>query len=409
MSWDLIIVGGGIAGGAMASVMARAGKQVLVLEATETFVDRVRGEWIAPWGVAEAQRLGLYETLRKADSHHVTRHITYDESLAPDRAEAEAIDLGMYVPNVPGPLCIRHPEHCQTLFDAAHAAGATMLRPVKVLSVELGSRPTVRFVHDGTEQEASAPLVIGADGRTSVVRKAASIALHQNKPHHWFAGLLVDGVTGWDETTQAIGTEDDFAFLAFPQGGDRVRVYGGYSLDQTRRFAGPDGARRFLESFRMKAAPRNEAIAGGTPAGPILSFHNNDTWTDQPFVPGAVLVGGAAGWNDPINGLGLSITYRDVRIVSDILKNTASGQAPDFRPYAEERAERMRRLRFVGEMQATLDMEFGDEARKRRNSYHLRSITNPEIKGHTGAVLAGPEVMPPDFFTPEHRARAFQA
>lgn len=406
MTYDLIIVGGGIGGGALGAVMARAGKSVLVLEATDNFSDRVRGEWIAPWGVAETQRLGLYNLLRTADSHHLERHVTYDESLPPEMAEAGAIDLGQFVPNVSGPLCIRHPEHCQLLYDAAAAAGATTLRPVQGVTVELGDKPQVRFTHQGVEQTAHAPLIVGADGRTSTVRKTAGITLHQDKPHHWFAGLLVDGVDGWDERMQAIGTEGEFGFLAFPQGGDRVRVYGGYPLAQKTRFAGADGARRFLDTFRMKSSPRNEAIANGTPAGPLLSFYNNDSWTDEPFVNGAVLVGDAAGWNDPINGLGLSVTYRDVRIVSDILLATPEGQRPDFRSYAEERAERMRRVRFVAEIQATLDMEFGDEARARRLSHYTRAASDPEIGAHAAAVLAGPEVLPPEYFTEEHRVRA---
>lgn len=403
MTWDLIIVGSGIAGGAMATVMARAGRSVLVLEASDAFRDRVRGEWIAPWGVAETQRLGLYDLLCEANSHHLTRHITYDESLPPELAESSALALGDFVPGVVGPLCIRHPEHCQTLYDAAGQAGATMLRPVQLLSIELGTKPKVRFMHQGVEREEEAPLIIGADGRTSTVRKAAGIALHQNKPHHWFAGLLVDGVVGWDASIQAIGTENEFGFLAFPQGNGRMRVYGGYPLSQSKRFAGSDGAQQFLNSFRMKSVPRNEAIANGTPAGPIFSFYNNDSWSDEPFAPRAVLVGDAAGWNDPILGLGLSITYRDVRIVSDILKDSSGGRIPDFRPYAQERAERLRRLRFVGELQATLDMEFGEDARARRLSHYTRSATEPDVAAHGIAVLSGPDALPAQYFTEAHR------
>jgi hypothetical protein len=37
----------------------------LVVERETQFKDRVRGEYICPWGVAEAQKLGLYETLMK--------------------------------------------------------------------------------------------------------------------------------------------------------------------------------------------------------------------------------------------------------------------------------------------------------------------------------------------------------
>jgi menaquinone-9 beta-reductase len=118
-----------------------------------------------------------------------------------------------------------------------------------------------------------------------------------------------------------------------------------------------------------------------------------------------VLIGDAAGWNDPINGLGLSITYRDVRIVSDILKDTPAGAAPDFAPYAEERAERMRRLRFAGQLQAALDMEFGPEARERRRLYHERKAADPSLGLHGIAIMAGPENAPAEIFTEAHRAR----
>ncbi|HRI99277.1 MAG TPA: FAD-dependent monooxygenase, partial [Hyphomonas sp.] len=158
-----------------------------------------------------------------------------------------------------------------------------------------------------------------------------------------------------------------------------------------------------LDAFRFESAPANAAIADGTPAGPLFAYFNNDSWTDTPHTDGAVLIGDAAGWNDPINGLGLSITYRDVRIVSDILKDAGKGNAPDFRPYAEERAERMRRLRFAGQLQAALDMEFGDAARARRKRYHERKALDMTVGIHGFAILGGPENVPANFFTEDHR------
>ena len=60
-------------------------------------------------------------------------------------------------------------------------------------------------------------------------------------------------------------------------------------------------------------------IAAFTPIGPVHSYSNEDHWTDQPTVPGVVLIGDAAGHVDPITGQGLSIGLRDVRQVSEIL------------------------------------------------------------------------------------------
>jgi len=403
--YDLIVVGGGVGGSALSAVMAWAGRRVLLLEQSEVFVDRVRGEWIAPWGVVETRTLGLYDALRAAGGHHLGRHVTYDETLSPKAAEAAPLPLDIFAPGVPGPLCLRHPVHCQALFDAARTSGADARRGVVVTRIRTGTDPLVTFEDGGETFTARAPLVVGADGRTSAVREAAGIPLHQDPPHHWFAGLLVEGVEGWPEDTQAIGTEGDFGFLAFPQGQGRVRVYGGFALDQARRFKGPDGARRFLDAFAVACSPANAALVAGRPAGPVHAFINADSWTDQPFAPGAVLVGDAAGWNDPIIGLGLSITYRDVRIVSDLLKAAPRGRVPDFSTYAAERAERMRRLRFTARIQAALDMEFGPKAAARRKDLHDRAQADPGLKAHAFAVMAGPETVPAELFTEAHRAR----
>ena len=405
MTYDLIIVGGGIGGSALAIVMARAGRKVLLLEKSEHYEDRVRGEWIAPWGVTETRRLGLYDLLMSAGGHHITDHVTYDESLAPEMCEAAPLPLGVFAADVPGPLCLGHPHHCQTLYDAAAAAGAETLRPVTIDIITLGNAPSVTFFHNGEMKTVQAHIVVGAEGRQSEVRAAAAIPLHQDKPHHWFAGLLVENVRDVDPKRQTIGTEGNFGFLTFPQGNGRVRVYGGYALEEKGRFHGEGGARRFLEAFRMTCAPQNAALAEGTPAGPLFSYFNNDSWTDEPFSEGCVLIGDAAGWNDPINGLGLSITYRDVRMVSDILKETPAGAAPDFAPYAAERAERMRRLRFAGQLQASLDMEFGEAARERRRQYHERKAADPTLGMHGVAIMAGPEAAPAEIFTEAHRAR----
>lgn len=50
---DVVVVGAGIGGAALATVLARNGIDVLVLERQTAYRDKVRGEWMAPWGVAE--------------------------------------------------------------------------------------------------------------------------------------------------------------------------------------------------------------------------------------------------------------------------------------------------------------------------------------------------------------------
>jgi 2-polyprenyl-6-methoxyphenol hydroxylase-like FAD-dependent oxidoreductase len=53
MDYDLLIIGGGLAGSALGRSMALAGFKVLIIEKEMKFRDRVRGEVLLPWGSVE--------------------------------------------------------------------------------------------------------------------------------------------------------------------------------------------------------------------------------------------------------------------------------------------------------------------------------------------------------------------
>jgi 2-polyprenyl-6-methoxyphenol hydroxylase-like FAD-dependent oxidoreductase len=406
-SFEAVIVGGGIAGSALGAALAGAGKRVLILERSERFEDVVRGEWIAPWGVAELQALGLYELVRAAGGHHLTRHLGFDEALPPAEAYAKALPLGGFRAGVPGPLCIGHPHLCQTLLDFAAQQGATVLRGVADVRVAPGAAPEVSCAHAGTAHAARADLVVGADGRASSVRRQLGFALHEGPEHHLFAGLLVERAHAWPADTQAIGTEGDVSFLAFPQGNGRVRLYVGYAREQAGRFAGAEGAQRFVDACVLRSIPESEAFRAAKPAGPCRTYPNQDTWIDEPIADGVVLIGDAAGHNDPITGQGLSIALRDVRVVRDLLLAEPRLASSALAPYAAERRERMRRLRFAAAVQARLTVEFDAAARARRAHVLARIEQEPELAFAVLSAFAGPEQMPAEAFTQQAAIRIF--
>ena len=78
-TYDIITVGGGLGGAALAKVMAEHGARVLVVEREKQFKDRVRGEAMLSWGVAETQALGLYDLLRTTCAHESARFGLYTE------------------------------------------------------------------------------------------------------------------------------------------------------------------------------------------------------------------------------------------------------------------------------------------------------------------------------------------
>ncbi len=82
-SYDIITIGGGLGGAALAKVMAESGARVLVLESETRFRDRVRGEVMVSWGVAEANELGVSETFRAAGG----RDIEWAECVGSSRSQ----------------------------------------------------------------------------------------------------------------------------------------------------------------------------------------------------------------------------------------------------------------------------------------------------------------------------------
>jgi 2-polyprenyl-6-methoxyphenol hydroxylase-like FAD-dependent oxidoreductase len=226
----------------------------------------------------------------------------------------------------------------------------------------------------------------------------AGIALHATQPRLLMAGLLVENVNGWREQDITIGTEGDLVFFVLPQPAGRVRLYLLWSHDQPRRFAGPAGPRSFLDSYGFACIPRSDSIVQSRPAGPCATYPVHDTWTDQPMTDGLALIGDAAGYSDPHIGQGLSVALRDVRILSELLLASDDWSPAALRPYADERAERMRRLRFCSALATALRGEFGHEARERRSRARDLMQAQPELALWRRAYLAGPESVPASAF-----------
>jgi 2-polyprenyl-6-methoxyphenol hydroxylase-like FAD-dependent oxidoreductase len=141
--------------------------------------------------------------------------------------------------------------------------------------------------------------------------------------------------------------------------------------------------------------PHAEHVASARIAGPCQGYPNADTWIDQPTAPGVVLIGDAAGHNDPTIGQGLSITMCDARTIAEALAGTTTWDTDLFVPYVVERRERMRRLRHVARIMAILRCEFGDEADRRRADMPNRAARDPNIAALLMVPFKGP-FSPPD-------------
>jgi 2-polyprenyl-6-methoxyphenol hydroxylase-like FAD-dependent oxidoreductase len=395
---EVVIVGGGVAGSAVAAVLARDGWRVLVLEKSLVHRDQVRGEFVIPWGVAELKALGLYEALMEAGANHPLRHVPYGEGVAPETARSRAIDLSGVVPDVPGSLCLGHPTMCDALNAAALLAGATILRGVEHITVEPGNAPRVAFTVGDEVYRVLPRLVVGADGRSSVVAQQLGAAIERGEPHHFLGGLLVEHVEAWPSEEQTIGIEGDVLYYVFPQGHGRARLYLGYARTQATRFAGEDPAARFLAAFRLVSLPHSGVLAGAHPAGPCCSYPNEGTSIGMPVAPGVVLIGDAAGYDDPTLGQGLSNAFHDVRLVSEAISRGADSTPERFHNYVEARRERGRRQQLLSYVTSRIRLEFNDAGRARRLRLPRLLAADPRAGLLLRAPMVGPHSLPAEIF-----------
>ena len=88
--YEIIIVGGGLAGAAFAKAMAQNGAHVLVVERETRFRDRIRGEVLGPWGVAELRKLGLDHLLLESCARELRWFETYLECMRIARRDLPA-------------------------------------------------------------------------------------------------------------------------------------------------------------------------------------------------------------------------------------------------------------------------------------------------------------------------------
>jgi 2-polyprenyl-6-methoxyphenol hydroxylase-like FAD-dependent oxidoreductase len=404
--FDVVVVGGGIAGSAISAVIAPAGISVLVLERQMQFRDRVRGEYMHPWGLAEVQRMGLDSTLMAVGGSITTSFVGYDENHTAEMAEAAPTPLGMMVPGVPGGLCVGHPAASEALNSLAAQRGATVIRGVGDVEVTSGPSPSVRYEHDGNMYEVGCRLIVGADGRQSTVRRGLGIELAQIESKAVLGGMLVRA-PGWEEVghegVSMSATEGDRHVLAFPRADGLVRLY--LACDPGPRASGADRASRMLDAFHLECVPDCDILATAEPVGPCSYFVGTDAWTHQPFVEGAVLVGDAAGWNDPIMGEGLSVAMRDARIVSEALLESDDWSGAAFEDYGAERAERMRRLKTMAHVLTEMRCTFSAEGRRRRAAFTASLGSDPMTLGLMVGAFAGPEVGPAEAFAPDNVER----
>jgi flavin-dependent dehydrogenase len=317
-NYDVIVIGARCAGSPTAMLLARRGYRVLVLDRASFPSDTLSTHVVQPKGVAALARWGLLEAVAATGCPPVLSQ-TFDFGAFSLRGTPRPVEGNstVYAP--------RRTVLDKILVDAAAAAGAEIREHVTIEEVLRSDDGAVIGVagrdRTGARLTEHAQVVIGADGRNSMVAKAMRPAEYLTKPqlqHSYFsywANLPVDGFEIYirpDRGWGAIATNDGLTM-----------VVEGWPISERDDYRA-DVEGNFLKTFdlvpawaeRIRAAERVEKFTGGG----VRNFFRT------PYGPGWVLVGDAGYNKDPITAQGISDAFRDAELCTAALDATFRGQ-----------------------------------------------------------------------------------
>ena len=326
---DVIVVGAGAGGSAAASLLARQGADVLLLDQSAPPRDTVRSDGLMPQGLYWLEQLGCA-----------------GEVLAEARACIKACDLyldgrrlltGRFPEDTPYPdfaLLVLRRRFNEIMRDHAAASGARFEGGTLVRGVEREGQ-TVRVLAEagGRAVEHRGRIVIGADGASSVVSRS-------------IGNNLKDGVLGLSVRTTYANVDCDAGIRVYFNR-DLFPSYGWMFIDEHRtacvgvgcavdpRFPPAENLGPALRQFI--ATDLKHAVAGAHRIGPFSGGIAPHFRPDAMTADGVILIGDAACQADPLNRGGIHTAIESAFYAADAC--SAALRAGDFSRAALSRYE----------------------------------------------------------------------
>ncbi|KDN19701.1 geranylgeranyl reductase family protein [Amycolatopsis rifamycinica] len=323
---EVIVVGAGPAGSTVATYLARAGVDVLLLEKTEFPREKVCGDGLTPRGVKQLIDLGI-DTSEDAGWVHSRglRILTGDLTL-----ELDWPDLTSYPPY--GVSRTRH-DFDDLLAKLAVKAGARLYERTTVTSAITNAGGRVVGVEakvgpERTPVKYYAPLVLACDGVSA--RLALSVGIQKNEKRPMGVAVrqyyksprhddpFIEGhLELWDHSDPRDPKLLPGYGWAFPLGDGTVNVGLGM-LSTSASFRNTDYRallRQWLDGTPEEWGYREEnAIGKVGGAGLPMGFNRTPHYRD-----GLLLLGDAGGMVSPFNGEGISAAMESAQIAAEVV------------------------------------------------------------------------------------------
>ncbi|MFD2361001.1 MULTISPECIES: orotate phosphoribosyltransferase [unclassified Arthrobacter] len=323
------VVGGGPAGMVLGLLLARAGVQVAVLEKHSDFLRDFRGDTVHPSTIRLIDELGLGDGFRKLPQSRL-RGVAVP---VPGKGMVTLADFSSLKP--PYDYIAMMPQWDLLDFLASKAAaepGFTLLMDHEATGLAFdGGRVTgVRYRTAGTagpagESVLSADVVVAADGRKSVLRRAAG--LHPRE-------YPVPFDTWWFKLPRRASESGEIAGVV-PSLGDRDAMIALNRTDYYQMgYLAPKGADARIraggvERFRQRVAALRPDLADRVDSIQSLEdLHWLDVRLDRLprwYVDGFLCIGDAAHAMSPAGGVGINLAIQDAvaaaaRLAPDLLR-----------------------------------------------------------------------------------------
>jgi 2-polyprenyl-6-methoxyphenol hydroxylase-like FAD-dependent oxidoreductase len=308
------IAGGGPAGMMLGYLLGRAGVQTVVLEKHSDFLRDFRGDTVHPSTLRILQQLGLLQEFLKIP-HSELRALSVEIG----RRSLKVVDFGRLRP--PGNFIALMPQWDFLDFLSQHGSRYPSLQvmmstEVTTLISQAGRVVGVQAQAPDGPWEVQADLVVGCDGRSSTVRAASGLKVHDlGSPIDvlWFRMSKQpsdpDEVLGHLEVDKMMVTIDrgDYWQCAY------VIAKGGFAHIQSLG----------LEAFRGSLIQGAAFLADRV--GEISSFEDVKllsvsldrltTWSK----PGLLCIGDAAHAMSPVGGVGINLAIQDAVAAANLL------------------------------------------------------------------------------------------
>jgi 2-octaprenylphenol hydroxylase len=336
---DVVVVGAGMVGAALALALARDGFDVAVVEPRppapwrgEDDVD-LRVVALAPSALELLQRVDVWTSIVESRACAYRTMRVWD-ALAPGALAFDAADernesaLGWIVEN----KLIQH-----ALWQALERDARITLRcPSRVAATQSDTRRRVLTLDDGST--LAAPLVIAADGADSTLREMAGIAVTDR--HYGQRAVVAHVTTERPHASTAWQRFVPHATIAFlPLGDGRSSiVWSVPDAEAARLLALDDGA--FCRELGAAFDFRLGEIVASTPRA---AFPLRLRLAQRYIAPRLALVGDAAHVVHPLAGQGVNLGFRDVDELCRVLHEARAAQRDFASAAVLRRYERSRR------------------------------------------------------------------